>query len=136
MNPMSRALGLVSLLLGAALLGGCGSSKDATEKRLGELRDEITRLQNTQDRLGERLMALEVQRISAEPSRPTAGPPALERPPLKVVRLAPDAAPAPPAEQSAAPAADEPRPVIKLTGDGKATTRRGPREPVANLRQD
>ncbi len=119
--------GFLALVAVAALLSGCGgSSKNAVEKRLGDLREEITRLQNSQDRLAERMMAMEIQRQqdttrASAPAAPAAGP-RMERPPLKVIRLEPGQ----PAGAPAAPAADEvpateddekgQRPVIKLRG--------------------
>lgn len=92
-----------ALLLCCWLLVGCSSDRDAMEKRLGSLREDITRLQADNDRLGERVGRLEV--TSTPALAPTAGAaqaaadqPAstakLERPPLKVIRLVPHDAPA------------------------------------------
>lgn len=102
------------------------------EKRLGSLREDITRLQADNDRLGERIGRLEV--TSSPPLVPATGaaqaaadqPAAsakLERPPLKVIRLVPlDAsavsASAPTGDVTADESPDAPgtRPVIRLRG--------------------
>jgi hypothetical protein len=114
-------LGVVFALAGA--LSGCGSNKDTVEKRLADLRDEIVRVQNNQDRLAERLMAVELARMQEpkSPAKPTAASQNVERPPLKVIRLAPDApaAPAVPADEvgeAKDDAPDGPRPVIRVRG--------------------
>lgn len=96
------------------------------EKRVANLQEELTRLQNTNDRLAERVQALEIvgmrgQKGAAE-AAPAAEPEERVAPPaLKVVKLAPSGATAPAAEPEAeepAPAAEEkgPRPVIKDYG--------------------
>ncbi len=133
---LPRWSAIVVLVCAASVLSGCGSSKDSVDKRLNELRDEITRLQNTQDRLGERLMAVEVQRLKAAPAPAAAAAERTERPPLKVIRLAPNQPdPAAPAEGSQEADEDGARPVLKLRGKEGASAR-SKREPVAKLSQD
>ncbi|MCA9593009.1 MAG: hypothetical protein KC776_06845 [Myxococcales bacterium] len=113
-------LGVVVAMGGA--LAGCGSNKDNVEKRLSELRDEIVRLQNNQDRLAERVMAVELARMQEPAAKPkAAAAERVERPPLKVIRLEPDAPAAAPREPSAEEksqddASDAPRPVIRVRG--------------------
>ncbi len=118
----------VLLFACAAFAAGCGgANRDAMEKRVANLQDEVTRLQNTNDRLGERVQALEI--TSMHPRAPTAAAaPAAEaeesrvaRPALKVVKLGPgQSAPSaePVAEPEPEPAEEEsgPRPVIKDHG--------------------
>ncbi len=76
-------LGVVFGVAGALL--GCGSNKDTVEKRLADLRDEIVRIQNNQDRLGERLMAVELARMQEpkSPAKATAATERVERPPAE-----------------------------------------------------
>jgi hypothetical protein len=120
-----------ALLIAASVCAACGGQADAQKKRIRELEEELTRLQNTHDRLEERVTSLEVTRSAPEESpspqakseqaaeQPQAAK--LERPPLKVFKLGPStnggAAPAP-IEQE--PPADEdsgePRPVIRGSG--------------------
>jgi len=107
-RSMCRLAILAGLLLGIL---GCGKDHDATEKRLHQLQDELTRLQNSNDRLEERVTSLELTR--APPSGATAQPvpdaaeQTVERPPLKVVRLGPEQPKAPSSEESARAAKGE-----------------------------
>lgn len=109
---------------------GCSSGLEGVEKRLSSMQDEITRLQNQNDRLVERVDAMEVRDAKAArsekgaPTGATAGNG--ERPSLKVVKVVPeDTSGMPSAPQVATPppgeAADDPspRPVIKLRGKGE-----------------
>ncbi len=122
----------------SCLVSGCGSDKDKIEKRLTEMRDEITRLQNSQDRVGERLMALEVQQASTKnktSKAKAAEDTSVERPPLKVIKLAPDGS-ATEAAEPAEPADDKAdRPTIKLRGKEGALLERPEDARVAQLRQ-
>ena len=120
----------LGLLLPLALVGtaGCGGSeRDAMRKRVSSLQDEVNLLQNTVDRLEERLAAVEMQE-RARPARPAAEESAstgtIERPRLKVIRLEPGAEPVseePSPRSDAAPPPkdppDDPRPVIRGSGD-------------------
>jgi hypothetical protein len=83
---LSVALGLL----------GCSGDRDAMEKRVKELQEELTRVQNGNDRLEERVSSLELSRqvtAQAPPASTNApdAPERLERPPLKIVKLVPGA---------------------------------------------
>jgi len=126
-----RAVFVCSLLLSAVF--GCSSDRDAMNKRLAGLRDDITRLQADNDRLGERVDFLEARPTAAATAgvTPAAAPatsgaatkgiPELTRPPLKVVKLVPNAAPSGEVTEGDVPAderVDAPgsRPMIRLYG--------------------
>jgi hypothetical protein len=130
MNLEPKALTLGCCLSLGALLG-CSSGLEGVQKRLSTMQDEITRLQNQNDRLVERVDAMEVREAKAAPagkSRPAAPASASgsERPSLKVVKVVPEDTSGMPSPQvgTQAPgeAADDPspRPVIKLRGGGKS----------------
>ncbi len=135
-----RLVAICALLTSAALLSGCGSDKDKIQKRLTEMREEITRLQNSQDRVGERLMALEMHQAapkntSAQKKKAPAKEERVERPPLKVIKLTPGSAAE--AGEPKQPADDKkPRPTIKLRGKEGALFARPEGARVAQLRQD
>jgi hypothetical protein len=123
LQPKSLVLGC----LAAPLLGGCGSGLEGVDKRLAAMQDEITKVQSQNDRLVERLDAVEARQAkveSAKPAPPAVGT-ATERPSLKVVKVVPEDTSGMPSPQvgTQAPgeAADDPspRPVIKLRGGGK-----------------
>ena len=106
---------------------GCGGSeRDAMRKRMSSLQDEVNLLQNTVDRLEERLAAVEMQeraRPAIPASNASEGAGTIERPRLKVIRLEPGAetggaGPSQPSETGPdREPADEPRPVIRGAGD-------------------
>lgn len=148
MSPPSSKWALLSLAaLVAGLTAGCGGgSRDAMEKRLAELREDITRLQNSQDRIAERMMAMEIQRQqdgarAAAPAPATSARP-VERPPLKVIRLEPGQPGGPAAPTETAPVAEPEdddkgdRPVIKLRGKQGQLDTSTPRALGAALSQD
>lgn len=88
-----RAVLLCSIFVGA--ISGCSTDRDAMDKRLAGLRDDIARLQADNDRLSERVDALETHPAPAPvPAKDTAASKEESRPPLKVVKLVPNAAPA------------------------------------------
>ena len=74
------ALCAISLLLP---LLGCASDRQAVDRRLAGLRDDIARLQTENDRLAERVDALEGKGVT--PAAPSASENKITRPPLKVV---------------------------------------------------
>ena len=127
-HRMPRALGGSILLPAAVCVAGCGGGEtDALKKRVSALKDEVALLQNAQDRLEERLAALEMRRQEATERSTTTGSSAgkIERPRLKVIKVepgfetpatepSPAAEPEPPAEGDHP---DAPRPVIRGTGD-------------------
>jgi hypothetical protein len=105
-----------SALAGVAFAGSlaaCSSERDATEKRLAELRDEMTRVQNTADRLEDRVSALEVGAVArsaaTEPAPAAAAP--VYRPRLKVVHVTPES-------PNAEPERENPE-QERSTGDGR-----------------
>jgi hypothetical protein len=125
MNHHFEAWGLgFCLALGA--LTGCSSGLEGVEKRLSSMQDEITRLQNQNDRLVERVDAVEVKQAKAPAASATKAslPAGSERPSLKIVKVVPEDTAGMPSPQvgTQAPgdAADDPspRPVIKLRGSG------------------
>jgi hypothetical protein len=128
MNHHGQALGLGFCLALGALLG-CSSGLEGVEKRLGSMQDEITRLQNQNDRLVERVDAMETKQTKSPATAATKPslPAASERPSLKVVKVVPEDTSGMPSPQvgTQAPgeAADDPspRPVIKLRGGGKSS---------------
>lgn len=121
------------------LIPACASDRDAIDSRLADLSEDISRLQATNDRLLQRVDALELERTTRR-ERPAATPaaPLAEHAPLKVVRLEPSnglAARAPaspdvsPAERPDAPGD---RPVIRLRG--KADPKSDDRAPQTSVR--
>ncbi|MFO7179239.1 MAG: hypothetical protein DIU78_011120 [Pseudomonadota bacterium] len=118
-----------ALLVSAFATLGCASDREGLERRLAELADDIARLQAKNDRLSERLDALETQQSAATPAAPAATPaPAaerVERPPLKVVKLEPpedlplSRPKSPEVAPEERPDAPGDRPVIRLRGKGE-----------------
>jgi hypothetical protein len=116
--------GVLAGCLVAALLFGCSSGLSGVDKRLSAMQDEITKLQNQNDHLVERVDAMEVQQAKADrATKPASAAPAVsERPSLKVVKVLPQDDSGMPAPQIGSPAPGEaaddpsPRPLIKLRG--------------------
>ena len=105
-----------------ALLSGCGGDK-AMEKRLNAMRDEMTRMQADQDRLDERMGAMEMQRIASTPRGTAVADASVQHPRLKVIKLTPNSEPGAsgeaeePLEDSAEAAPGTgPRPVLRSRG--------------------
>lgn len=134
-SPLALLVGGLSLAAWTSI--GCSSGLEGVEKRLGTMQDEITKLQNQNDRLVERVDAMEVREAKAAKAA-SAGGPALaaapsERPSLKVVKVVPEDTSGMPSPQVGTPAPGEaaddpaPRPVIKLRGkgEGKAKGEKG-----------
>lgn len=132
-DPVAMTLTPQALFLGClAALGpiGCSSGLEGVEKRLGSMQDEITKLQNQNDRLVERVDAMEVREAKAEKAAKAAGTStvatASERPNLKVVKVVPEDTSGMPSPQVGTPppgeAADDPapRPMIKLRGKSES----------------
>ena len=128
-SSLPRVQSVLSLLVIAVAmpaLGCAGTGKNAIKRRVSELREEVTRLQNEQDRLEERLSALEMGGApAAAPQRAATemGDEPVKRPKLKVIRLGPDspepeASEQPDGEEAAGaepqPEATAPRPVLRL----------------------
>jgi hypothetical protein len=125
LEAIARVVGCC--FLGAALLG-CTSGLSGVEKRLASMQDEITRLQNQNDRLVERVDAMEVRDTSqVKTASPASASQGSERPSLKVVKVVPEDTSGMPSPQVGTQvpgeAADDPspRPLIKLRGGGKGS---------------
>lgn len=123
MTPKPKSVTLAVACL--ALLAGCSSGLEGVDKRLSAMQEEITKVQSQNDRLVERLDAVEARQArseSAPKAAPVAAAGASERPSLKVVKVVPEDNAGMPTPQvgTQAPgdAADDPspRPVIKLRG--------------------
>jgi outer membrane murein-binding lipoprotein Lpp len=84
---------LPGVIVIATAVVGCSGDRDGTAKRLKELQDSVTRLENRNDRLEEQLTALELSREVAgqNTARTEGNADTLERPPLKIVRMGPGA---------------------------------------------
>lgn len=141
-----RSLSVLAVLL-SPMLSGCAGS-DGLKKQVAGLETQVTTMRADQDRLEERLAALE---LSGSQSSHGAGSPAaerIERPRLKVIKLSPDddGASAEPVNEAPAPSTTDSahRPIIRGTGDrvikvgdgdaDESTTRDGaPTKPVAQL---
>jgi tol-pal system protein YbgF len=113
-------------------LSGCHGDR-AADRAIDELRAEITRVQANQDRVAERLGALEAADGQRQPPAP---PPATEtRPSLKVVKVDADGQTVPDPDVEAATEATEDqngqRPVIQATGRRGAVTQKGGNQPAA-----
>lgn len=115
-------------------LTGCSSGLEGVDKRLAAMQDEISKVQSQNDRLVERIDAMEVRQAkveSAKPATPATGGTSnpAERPNLKVVKVVPEDTSGMPSPQvgTQAPgeAADDPspRPVIKLRGSGEGKSK-------------
>ncbi|HET9930431.1 MAG TPA: hypothetical protein VFQ35_07085 [Polyangiaceae bacterium] len=123
-----RAVFICSILVAA--ISGCSTDRDAMDKRLAALRDDIARLQADNDRLGERVEALEAHPAPAPaPAKESAATSEESRPPLKVVKLVPNAPPAGDSntgDVAADERVDAPgnRPVIRLYGRESRDERR------------
>ncbi len=130
-DPVAMNLDPKALMLGcslaAALLGGCSSGLEGVDKRLAAMQDEITKVQSQNDRLVERIDAVEARQANSDRAAKPAAPGVSERPSLKVVKVVPEDTAGMPSPQvgTQAPgdAADDPspRPVIKLRGSGGKT---------------
>lgn len=120
---------------------GCASDRDAIDRRLEGLSEDITRLQATNDRLMQRVDQLEVERASRREAK--APPPATqpEHAPLKVVKLEPEStnavvSPIAPVSPAELPDAPGDRPVIRLRGrsDGKVDSKSDDKTPAVSVR--
>jgi tol-pal system protein YbgF len=121
MPPIRRRLACLVLGLASLVPLGCAGGKDASEKQLDELRNEITKIQHDQDHLMERIEGLETSRPQGAGAGAGAAPSSSreERPALKVVVLHPDDPPTGGPEDAAAEPEDEgPRPTVRARGRG------------------
>lgn len=110
----------VLAVLASPVLTGCGGG-ESLKKQVAGLETQLTSMRADQDRLEERLAALELS--TSQSAHPGNAPAAerVERPRLKVIHLSPDddgAAAEPPSEPQAPSTNDGAhRPVIRGTGD-------------------
>jgi hypothetical protein len=148
-SALHRPLSMLAVLLFPALSACAGSN--GLKKQVAGLETQVTTMRADQDRLEERLSALELS--TGQSSRGGGAPAAerVERPRLKVIRLSPDdeGAAAEPASEPPAPSTNDSahRPIIRGTGDrvikvgdgdaDESTNRDGaPAKPVAQLGKD
>src|SRR5690348_1777064 len=91
MNLVPKAL-VLGCCLAAAALVGCSSGLEGVDKRLSAMQDEISKMQNQNDHLVERIDAMEVRQASSErAAKPSPATPGVsERPSLKVVKVLPE----------------------------------------------
>jgi len=127
MGLRSALISLVSLLT-LASLAGCSASA-AAERQMEDFRKEIAKFQADNDRLNERVTALEQNGSSTRPASSTAKDPTGESPRLPVVKLAPGQDPdAPPGGDPAAEApgveGEEPT-VIRAEGSRQQVIKSG-----------
>ncbi|HEY8943947.1 MAG TPA: hypothetical protein VIM73_06790 [Polyangiaceae bacterium] len=118
-------LGLLPLLLLA-----CSSDRDAIDKRLAELREDIRKLQSNQDSMSGRLDSLEIKSAQQAPRPPSEQ--RVERPELKVVKVVPGSDTTPSAGSAEPEVAPEERPdapgerpVIRLRGSKESRVGEG-----------
>ena len=147
-GPRCPAL-VLALLAGSAAFGCAGS--DSLKKEVKAFETQLTAMRADQDRLEERLAALELSTQSAK-AEPSAAVERVQRPRLKVIHLSPDdeapaaTSPEPSSTPNAADSAAH-RPVIRGTGDrvikvgdgesGESTSRESNgTKPVAQLGKD
>lgn len=134
MRSLSFRSGCFLLALGLAA-SACGGGHDDLTKRLASVQTELGQLQKHNERLEERLQALEVRKEAPVPRAAGAEPGGTsERPRLMVVKLEPGSdgstEPAPTDAPTAAmrpedSAADtSPRPMIRLYGSGDGSSRK------------
>ena len=134
-------------LLATAGLTGCGSGLDGVDKRLNAMQDEIVKVQSQNDRLVERIDAMEqrqakVESAQSEKGKVATAQPNSERPSLKVVKVVPEDTSGMPSPQVGTvppgEAADDasPRPVIKLRGGGKGDAKSEARGDKSEARGD
>lgn len=104
---------------------GCSGADAASSRQFAEMRREINAIQSNQDRLNERVTALELAGRSS-----SSGKRADERPELEVVRLGPGAPVENDRETYVPPEDDsEPPTVIRAEGDQMPSVHRGSRPP-------
>lgn len=112
-----RSVAVLALFLP---LAACAGEHDTVEKQLAKLRAQVAEVQNENDRMSERLDAMEAQRASAPPPDQrvaSAEPEAVTRPRLKVVRVDPEGDSA---ELAAAESEAEAAPRVVIQGEGKS----------------
>ncbi len=105
---------------------GCSGADAASSRQFAEMRREINTIQSNQDRLNERVTALELASSGAS----STGKRADDRPDLQVVRLGPGEPPEDDRERYGPPEDDsEPPTVIRAEGDRMPSVQRGSKPP-------
>jgi outer membrane murein-binding lipoprotein Lpp len=143
---------ICAVVFGCASLFGC-SSNDALKKQVASLETQLTAVRADQDRLEERLAAMELT-SSVQPKAPTTTPQdRVDHPRLKVIHLSPEdetSSVSEPSDESSSNPTKTPasrRPIIRGTGDrvikafdaeGDESTKNedGASAPVAELRRE
>lgn len=115
-----RRFALVGGCLLAMAAAGCSGADSASRHQLEDMRREIHAMQSNNDRLNERVTALELAAIGK--ARDQADDPNA-RPDLKVVRLAPGDAP--PDDLDEGVSSEDPPTVVRAEGDGVPSVHRG-----------
>ncbi|HEX4473762.1 MAG TPA: hypothetical protein VH142_01720 [Polyangiaceae bacterium] len=109
-------------IFAASAVTGCAGS-NPMKKQVVALQTEVTELRADQDRLEERLAAVELSGTTHAKAPSVSAAPRVEHPRLKVVHLSPDAEAESSDEPVDAPAVDtdktsaDRRPIIRGTGD-------------------
>lgn len=109
-------------IFAAFAVTGCAGS-NPMKKQVVALQTEVTELRADQDRLEERLAAVELGATTHEKAPSVSAAPRIERPRLKVVHLSPDAEAESSDEPADAPSGEsdktsaDRRPIIRGTGD-------------------
>lgn len=113
-------LRVCALVASALFAAGCGAgNKNAADQQFEELHAEITKLQQEQDRMGERLAGVESKTVDTKrQARPG------ERPPLDVVVLRPETDQTT-EEPTAEPEDDSPRQEVRLGREAKGKKAKG-----------
>ena len=138
-DPLAMNLDPKAWVLGGCMalasLTGCSSGLEGVDKRLAAMQDEISKMQSKNDRLVERVDAMEARQAKAEtkakPAAVASGSSTSERPSLKVVKVVPEDTSGMPSPHVGSPppgeAADDPspRPVIKLRGSTGKSAEKG-----------
>jgi hypothetical protein len=112
---------LLGLTAFTFLLAGCASEGDALDKRLAKLQEEVTRVQSENDRMAERMDAVELRQATQD--RPeervaSAAPATVSRPKLKVVKVESEGDFSSAEAVDAAPTEDT-GPRVVISGEGK-----------------
>jgi tol-pal system protein YbgF len=119
--------GAISAALMASGLVGCAGGKDAADKQIDALQAEISRMQQDQDRINERLGGVESRQDKLErgpTGEGTAAAAGSERPPLQVVVLRPDTEGGGDPDPRDAVDNDAPRTTVRAEGDPGRSGRR------------
>jgi tol-pal system protein YbgF len=122
--PLALTISVASL--------GCAGAQDAEQKQITEMEGQIAKLTDERDRYEKRVDELEIEGAARKPVGEPKAPDAMSTPKLRVVELSPDEeladSPHGGAETVDDPGDGTPPAVIRLTGDGSSSRRRGARD--------